>query len=142
LAWWHHRELDTGYLIHGPRLSFWRTGADIHFRWTTPNNEDGGTLVYVVPTGYLRMSSAGFQTAAYEFCEAVLSAMRERIGQIQRDGWNRTNCHLDVDGLATEQRQREGFLAASTQRTSVTNWNHVRTQLERLVERIGPIGAN
>jgi hypothetical protein len=141
LAWWQYRELDTGYLIHGPRLSFWCTGDDIHFRWSTPSNEDGGTSIYVVPTGYLRMSSASFQTAAHEFCQAVLSAMRERIEQIQQGAWNRIDCHLDVDRLAAEQRQREGSFAASTNRSLVTDWNQVRTQLKRLVERMGPVGA-
>ncbi len=54
MSWWWDRELDTGYLSHGPRIAIWRTNDDIHRRWTTRENEDRGVPVFVVQKETLR----------------------------------------------------------------------------------------
>jgi hypothetical protein len=48
-----------------------------------------------------------FEAAAYGFCDAVLSQMRDRIEHIQRDGWQRTDCALNLEELVAEQQRRE-----------------------------------
>ena len=141
IAWWHDREIDTGYLRNGPWFSFWRTDDDVHLRWATRCNDDRGTAVFLVPSGYFRVSSAAFQSAAFGFCEEVLSAMRQRVEGIQRDGWRRMDCKLDLDELIAEHRHRESRFAALRSQPSVTNWDQVRMHLDLLVERIGPLEA-
>ena len=49
MSWWWDREIETGYLTHGPRISVWRTNDDVHFRWTTLENEHSGLPVFVEP---------------------------------------------------------------------------------------------
>lgn len=136
MSWWHEREIVTGYLCHGPRLSFWRIGDEVHFRWAVENNQEGDIPVFLVPTGYCRMDSQRFQTAAYGFCEAVLSAMQRRVDQVRQEGWRRTDCHLDIGELMAEQQRRVAFLSVLRDRSSVTDWERVRTHLTLLCQRM------
>lgn len=135
MSWWWHRELDTAYLSHGPRISIWRTDDEIHFRWTTPENEDRGVPVFVAPNGDVTMNLRIFQSAAFSFCDDVLSAMGSRIEAIQREGWNRENCKVDLNGLVAEQRHREEMFAQVKRKVSETNWPEVRGQLRALIAR-------
>jgi hypothetical protein len=70
------------------------------------------------------------------FCNALLYAMAERVDVIQRSGWERNDCSLDVDGLVREQKSREQQLAAALTRREETDWDKVRAQLQRLASRI------
>jgi hypothetical protein len=138
MSWWWQRELDTAHLSHGPRISMWRTRDEVHFRWTTRENEDRGVPVFVVPTGDFTMDLATFQSAAVSFCNDVLSAMQSRIEDIQDKGWSRGDCALDLSGLAAEQKHREEIFRQVSGQVWETNWPEVRTQLCALKSRLGP----
>ena len=134
VRWWHDREIDTAYLIHGPRLSFWRVGDHIHFKWKVENNQEGSRQVFLVPRGHCRTEAALFQTEAYAFCDAVLLAMRRRTEQIQQEGWQRTDCALDIGELISEQRRRMACVSELRGRLSVTDWDRVRMHLTELCQ--------
>jgi hypothetical protein len=136
--WWWQRELDTSHLSHGPRISMWRTRDEVHFRWTTNENEDRDVPVFTVPTGDLTMGLKTFQAAATDFCNDVLSAMRRRIESIQNNGWIRRDCTLDLSGLAAEQKHREEIFRQVSAKVLETDWLEVRTQLRALNSQMGP----
>lgn len=129
MAWWWQRELDTAYLSHGPRISIWRTNDDVHFRWTTRTNEDRGVPVFAVPAGDVTISLSTFQTAAFGFCEEVLSMMSSRVNDIQSKGWDRADCILNVTALVAEQQAREELFKQVKVQGAETNWPEVRTHL-------------
>ena len=136
VSWWHEREIDTGYLSHGPWFSIWCTGDLVHFRWTTRNNQDRGVPIFLVPSGYFSMTLAEFKSAACGFCETVLATMSVRVEHIKRHGWTRTDCEIDVGALLSEQRQRENQFSILKNRTSATNWDEIRLHLKLLVARV------
>jgi hypothetical protein len=73
----------------------------------------------------------------YGFCEDLLRAMRVRIDEIHRDGWDRPDCSLNLDGLMADHQQRERLFSDLRCQRPTTNWNDVRTNLQDLVVRIG-----
>jgi len=139
MSWWWQREIDTCYLSHGPRISIWRTGDKVHFRWTTPENEDRGVPVFVAPNGEFTMNLGTFQSAAFGFCDGVLSAMRIRIEAIRNEGWNRADCTVDLNGLVTEQNRREAMFRQLKGQVTGTDWPEVRAQLRTLTARVASI---
>jgi hypothetical protein len=140
MSWWWQRDLDTAYLSHGPRISIWRVDDEVHFRWTTTENEDRGVPVFVKPTGEFTMRWTTFQSAAIGFCdEEVLSAMRGRIADLRNAGWNRTDCAVDLNGLVADQEQREEIFAQLGNQIPETNWAEVRAQLRDLKSRVASI---
>ncbi len=136
LGWWHEREIDTAYLMHGPLFSIWRVRDEVQFRWTTPSNESDGVPVFAVPSGLIQLAADGFEGAVSSFCTALLYEMGRGVDVIARNGWERRDCTVDVDGLVTEQRRREQRLADALHRREHTNWKEIRVQLDRLASRI------
>lgn len=139
MSWWWHRQLDTGYLKHGPSISMWRTGENVHFRWTTLTNVDRGVPVFTDPSGEFRMSCSTFFSAAIGFCTDVLSAMRTRVADLRNSEWSRTDYTLDLDALSAEQQRREEMFRCVTNQKQETDWVEVRTQLRDLQSRIGHV---
>ncbi len=52
---------------------------------------------------------AEVQNAVAAFFGEFLAAMRDRVATIERDGWKRTDCKLDVVQLVAEQEEREAW---------------------------------
>jgi hypothetical protein len=67
-----------------------------------------------------------------KFFEDFLMQMAERVAEIERNGWRREDCELDVPGLVREQRERvqEAMVALSVSRS--TDWNLVRKKLDQV----------
>jgi hypothetical protein len=139
MSWWWQRQIDTTYLNRGPRISIWRTDDQVHFRWTTPENEDRGIAVYIAPSGEFTMNLSTFRSAAFDFCGDVLSAMRGRTDAIRKRGWSRADCTVDVAGLVAEQNHRESMFMQLRGQVTETNWSEVRHQLRALTVRVASI---
>lgn len=86
MYWWWQREIDTGHLRCGPRISIWRTNDLVHFRWATRANEERGVSVFVNPDGEFTTDVAKFQSAVLGFCDEVLRSMRDRVEEILSTG--------------------------------------------------------
>jgi hypothetical protein len=136
VGWWQDRHIDTMHLRHGPDFHVWRVADEIHFRWETDDNYDGTTEVFAVPNGHVRINVIEFRTAAYGFCEAVLQAMRIRVDSIERNGWQRSDCALDVEQLVSEQKQREQMFIDVRNRSVTSDWENIREHLKELAGRV------
>jgi hypothetical protein len=134
--WWHDRTLDLGYLQHAPELAFWRTTQEVFFQWHADDKADG-IPVWTVPEGQISISATAFETEVLRFGEELLACMDGRVRSIQRLGWQRGDCLLDVGELAKEQAvRREAFhKIAHEQRT--TDWRQVRASLDVLLALMG-----
>ena len=127
--WWHDRTLDLGYLLHAPELAFWRVGNEVFFQWKADEKENG-VPVWVRSEGKICISAACFENAVFRFCEELLTLMEQRVRTIQQNGWERTDCMLDVDELAKEQMARRESLNDIPHRQQKTDWQQVRTSLD------------
>ncbi len=123
------RTLDLGYLLHAPELAFWRVGNEVFFQWKADEKENG-VPVWVRSEGKICISAACFENAVFRFCEELLTLMEQRVRTIQQNGWERTDCMLDVDELAKEQMARRESLNDIPHRQQKTDWQQVRTSLD------------
>ena len=129
-AWWRERWLDFSYLSSKPDLRFWRSGTDIHLAWDAPDRTGDGP-VWAVQHARLTLPFALVQDGVAAFWQAFLDAMAERVAAIQRDGWTRGDCTLDVAGLVEEQEERAAWPAA-LRASRPADWDAVRGCLDRL----------
>jgi hypothetical protein len=130
--WWYNRSLDMGYLKHAPRLTFWRVEETLFFQWKADNKENG-VPVWTLPEGQISIAVSTFEAAAVQFCEEILDIMERRVGSIQQDGWKRTDCTLDVDGLVHEQTARRQFFQKMRHEKQATDWHKVRASLDAVI---------
>lgn len=130
MDWYQNRTLDTMYLVNGPLFHFWRTGEDISVRWEPSGKSPEG--VWSTPEGQFTVGVEQFRSSAYAFFSDVLEAMQERVDAIQTGGWHRADCKLDIPLLLKEQQQRTAWVENLKERRSETNWQKVRSLIERL----------
>jgi hypothetical protein len=130
MDWYQNRSLDTMYLTNGPLFHFWRTGDDVSIRWEpTGKNPEG---IWSTPQGRFTIGEEQFRSAVYAFLDDVLRTMQERIDAIHANGWQRTDCKLDLPLLLNEQRKRAALVNDLKERRLETKWESVRRLLECL----------
>lgn len=137
MSWFWEREIDTAHLSYGPRISIWRMGDEVHFRWCTDENRDRGVTVFTVPDGEYSMDALSFEAAAYDFGHRLLGEMRNRVEGIRVAGWKRSDCTVDLDVLVADQENRERLFRQGKPRAHQTNWDEVRRHLAILKEQVG-----
>jgi hypothetical protein len=137
VGWFQDREIDTGYLRHGPRLSFWRVADTVQRRWFTVNNYEWDVPVFLCPSGHTAASVGFFTATAYGFCHELLSAMRLRVDDIRQHGWRPADCRVDIDELVSEQTRREAAFSRMRNHVLSANWDHVRVHLNMLRGIVG-----
>ncbi len=130
--WWYDRSLDMGYLKHAPRFTFWCVEETLFFQWKADDKENG-VPVWTLSEGQISIDVRTFETAAVRFCEKILDIMERRVGSIQQDGWKRTDCTLDVDGLVHEQTARREFFQKMRHEKQATDWQKVRASLDTVL---------
>lgn len=129
MDWYQDRSLDNMHLINGPIFHFWRTGDNVSIRWQpTGKNSEG---VWSTPQGQFTVGVEQFRSAVYAFLEGVLGAMQERVRNIEVDGWNRSDCRLDIPLLLNEQRLRTDAVKKLKERRPETDWDSVRRLIDR-----------
>jgi hypothetical protein len=134
LEWWHQREFDTSYLTAGPFFRMWRVEDDVFFCWWCSAKEK--EWAWCLPQGQIKMDVNDFASSCYSFFNGFMAAMRERVEKIEEDGWNHTDCHLDVAELAREQLRIEAVVTGLKDLQPATDWGSLRARLDLLRARV------
>lgn len=130
MEWYQERALDSRHLTNGPIFHFWRTGDSIAVRWeaTGSNAEE----VWTTPNGEFKIDVRQFSSAAFAFFDQLIQAMQLRVESIQANGWNRTDCRIDIPYLVSEQKERASRICELKERRTKTDWENVRSLLRRV----------
>lgn len=126
-AWWGSRQLDFSHLTAAPGLHMWRSGSMVNMRWRAALTNTAMAVTHAD----LALPVDVFESRIASFFEDFLTQMGQRVDLIARQGWCGQACDVDVDGLVSEQRQRE-YAAARPFGTPTTDWNSVRVSLARV----------
>lgn len=130
-SWLYNRQLQFNHLTLAPKLYFWRTGTEFNLLWDAPGMDAAGPR-WAVQHARVTLPFEEAQQAVESFCQELLSAMAERVATIERDGWKRRECSLDVAGLVADQQERETWPAANLVRSFETDWDAVRRIQDKL----------
>ena len=127
----YNRQLQFYHLTLAPDLYLWRTGTEFNLLWDAPGMDAAGPR-WAVQHARMTLPFGDAQQAVESFCQELLSAMAERVAVIERDGWKRPDCSLDVAGLVAEQQERETWPAADLVCSFETNWDAARRIQDKL----------
>jgi hypothetical protein len=113
------------YLSSAPNLFLWRVDDEVRLSWRARDP-------WTVAEAELAFPYAEVQNAVAVFFGEFLAAMRDRVAIIERDGWKRMDCKLDVVQLVAEQEERESLAENALSRSRMTDWDMVRTRLTEI----------
>jgi len=130
LEWWHERVFDTSYLIGGQFFQMWRVKDDVFLRWWCSDKD--WKSAWRLPEGQIKLNVADFISSCYSFLDGFITAMRKRVDGIERDGWHRAECYLNVAEVAQEQLNMEALVNGLKDRRPTTDWGLVRSRLDVL----------
>ena len=124
---WHSRHyLDFTYLLNAPRARLWRTlhgDRDlVTLDWRHP---DDGEIRFSV-------SAAAYQEAVEALDRELMTAMRQRIEELEHRG-GIPGVEIDLADLRRDHEERTGRLARTLARTPHTDWDAVRIGADRLL---------
>lgn len=129
--WATDRWLDTGYLVRGPRIFFWRTDDTMHVAWENRHRiDDDGSPTWSSAKGHVSMTIEDFVQEARDFNSRLMAAMAERIASV-RTSWPHPGVMIDLVQLDDEQEQRSTWLTRALQAPAEEDWEAVREALRR-----------
>lgn len=134
LDWHAGHTLYTGPLRVAPLIRMWRRAGErdeVIVTWRHP--EDDEVICAASRSGRAALSTSEFVNAVEAFGRQVISAMEERIVELEGRGVP-AGVELDLEQLRAEHVRRAAFPRTAMSRVPVTDWTTVRSGAMRLRE--------
>jgi hypothetical protein len=136
-AIWHGQHaLDFGYLQKAPRVRAWRSMIDDRDTVTVSwQHQDDAEIAFTgAPVGEVTVPAEAFLAAVRRFDRELMSAMQDRITELERAG-PRHGVRIDVDQLRAEHLDRATWLSERLRVEPQTDWAAVRMGAWRFTGR-------
>lgn len=132
-GWWWHRELDSLYLLSGPRIWFWSDTANAHIQWDNRDQLIDGLPAWEALVGQHTMPLEAYIEEVRSFDARFIRRMRDRVAMAQAE-WARPDVALDPN-LAREHQDRSKWLSRrfepGAQREPI-DWDSVLAAIARI----------
>lgn len=123
--WFGKREIDSGHLVGGPNIGFFRCGERIKLWWHSGYTLESGESIWTSPSGVLELPYGDFVSEVKRFFNEFFEKMDEQVDKALKKDWGRVA--LDKKRLAEENRERrEGFeqkISLLKKATEATDWD-------------------
>jgi hypothetical protein len=124
--WYDSHVLDMGYIGCPPAIRWWRRTASSRDDTIVAWQHRPGKIEFAAPrTGQATTPTSAFVGAVEELDRELLSAMEERIAELERSG-PPPGVHIDMQQLRAEHRDRATWLQRRRTQARATDWTEVR----------------
>jgi Family of unknown function (DUF5984) len=139
ISWTSQRSFDSGHLIGGPQLSFFRRNDKIRIVWDTEYNLENGVNLWAAKDGSYEMNYSDFMERIKEFGEKFFQEMENQIKLVVAKDWGSTK--LDKKRIVEEQEERKNeFLSKLSllrqESTEKTDWKEIELLCNRMINEI------
>ena len=139
VKWFDDRIMDSGYLIGGPLIGFFRSGDKLKIIWDSTYKLENGCNMWKSPCGAIVISYKMFVGEVTRFFHAFYTAMDRQVENAVSKDWG--NVSLDKGQLVNENIERkEGFdqMISFLSRTPFhTNWDSVKQAYIKMLSEVG-----
>lgn len=111
ISWTYQRTFDSGHLIGGPHLSFFRRNDKVRIVWDTEHILENGISIWTAKDGSFEMDYSDFMNEIKMFGESFFTAMEKQIELVLEKEWG--NIKIDKLRLVAEHKERRVFLNSS-----------------------------
>lgn len=136
--WRWDRTLDSGHLVGGPYIGFFRCGERLKILWESTFRLENGDSIWTAPKGSFELSYDEFVSAVTEFFHSFFAAMEQQVEAAVAKEWGSVS--LDKQRLLKEHEERKaGFakdLSFLVSPRENTDWDKVRSLCSKMEEEI------
>lgn len=137
--WFYDRFFDSGHLVCGPLIGFFRCGDKLKLIWDSEPLEDG-TEIWKSPRGIYEIDYQGFVSEVSRFISAFTTDMDNQIDDVVRNGI--PGVFADTDALVCENTQRKETFEHQlsylyTERNQGIDWNRIHDLYEMMCNELG-----
>lgn len=139
ISWTHQRTLNSGHLVGGPHLWFFRHKDKIRIVWKTEHTLENGIRLWSAKDGSCEMAYADFVNEVNQFGQHFFAAMDKQVALAVTNEWG--NITLDKQRLVEEQQERKDeffstLMLLDQEPTDKTNWAEVNQLLNSMTTEI------
>ena len=139
VEWFNKRIMDSGHLIGGPLIGFFRYENKMKIIWDSTYKIENGCNMWKSPSGTVEISYKMFVEEVVRFFRAFYSAMDEQVENAVNRDWG--DVSLDKIRLVNENAERkESFdqMLDFLSRTPFnTDWDSVRQAYRKMLSGMG-----
>ncbi len=132
--WWWNRGFDSGHLIGGPDINFFRCGEKIKILWESTFQTGSGESIWTAPKGSFEMSYEDFTSSVAEFFDSFFEAMDKQVENAVEMEWG--SIELDKQRLIEENEARKSIFAREIgllkNSDEHTNWDKIMAIYEKM----------
>jgi len=139
ISWTYQRTFDSGHLIGGPHLSFFRRNDKVRIVWDTEHILENGINLWTAKDGCFEMDYSDFVNKIEVFGQSFFAAMDKQVELALTKEWG--NIKIDKQRLVEEHKERKdeffSTLRLLNEESSVkTNWIEVEQLFNRMINEI------
>lgn len=139
ISWTYQRTFNSGHLIGGPHLSFFRRNNKVRIVWDTEHILENGISLWTAKDGSYEMDYFSFVEKIKEFGQSFFMAMDKQVELAVAKKWG--DIKIDKQRLVQEHKERKDEFFSNLQLlvqepTNKTNWTEVEQLLNRMTNEI------
>jgi BMFP domain-containing protein YqiC len=139
ISWTYQRTFDSGHLIGGPNISFFRNNNNLRIVWDTEYNLENGINLWTAKNGSLEVNYFTFIEKIKEFGTEFFKQMDKQVEQTLAKDWGEIK--IEKENLVKEHKKRKlDFLTnlsfLEQEAKGQTNWKKLEDLYNRMTKEI------
>lgn len=132
--WFYNRTFDSGHLVDGPLVGFFRYGNKIKVRWVSDYDRKNGESIWTVPCGNYEIMYSEFVAEVKRFFGEFYEKMDEQVNLALSTDWG--DVRLDKELLVQENAKRKIYfnsqIALLENPLEQTDWVSILSLYEKM----------
>jgi hypothetical protein len=139
ISWTYQRAFDSGHLIGGPHLSFFRRNDKLRIVWDTEHVLENGISLWTAKDGSFEMNYSDFIYKIKVFGDFFFAEMGKQVEFAVAKDWEKVK--IDKQRLIEEHQERKDNFYSSLalleqDPVEKTDWSEIKQLLKRMTNEI------
>jgi hypothetical protein len=139
ISWTYQRTFNSGHLIGGPHLSFFRRNDKVRIIWETEHILENGISLWTAKDGSFEMDYSDFVNKIKIFGQSFFAEMEKQVELAVSKEWG--NIKIDKQRLIEEHKERKDdffstLLLLDQEPMDKTDWSEIKQLFNRMRNEI------
>lgn len=140
ITWYLDRVIDSGHLVGGPHIGFFRCENKIKIVWNSDYTLENGESIWKTPTGIYEIDYHDFVKEVERFYHDFYNKMNQQVENAVLKDWK--NVEIDKKRLKEENVQRQEIFNQAInmlkqENGNKTDWENMMLIYDKMISEVG-----